>query len=124
MKDAVSTLLKTHGGKTVTISFSTLAALVWLGTEAGYVPVPATRDYVDQVVGEQTKGLDYLVRKELEHDLDVLNYVVACMGDVRQGGALRRLEEQYLEWFEVSYRHKSCEQLERNPTIAAAAAGQ
>jgi hypothetical protein len=119
MKDAVTQLMKEHGGKTMTISFSTVFALLWIGAQYGVVPMPASRAYVDTVVGEKTKGLDYLVRKELEHDLDVLNYSTNCMRNFGQVGALRRLEQQYEEWFEQSYVHRPCEQLERDPQIAA-----
>jgi hypothetical protein len=123
MKDAVNHLMKEHGGKTVTISVGTIVAALWLGADLNLweIPIPASRGYVQAQIAQSTKGLDYLVRKELEHDLDVLNYSTTCMHNASQAGAMRRLEEQYSEWFKERYSHKSCEQLESDPQIAAEA---
>ena len=119
-------ILKKHGGKTVTLGSTAFLLLAWVGqtTEVINVPVPATRAYVDETVGEKTKGLDYLVRKELEHDLDVLHYATNCMRNGLTAGALRRLEEQYVEYFEQRYTHRPCEALELDRTIVQEASAK
>ena len=119
-------LLKKHGGKTVTLGSTAFVLLAWIGqaTEVIELPVPATREYVDEVVGEKTKGLDYLVRKELEHDLDVLNFATVCMRNGLTAGALRRLEEQYQEFFGQRYQHRLCEALELDRSVVQEAAAK
>lgn len=105
----------------MTISAGTLIAFMFVGVEAGVVPIPATQQFVTQAISDATKGLEYLVKKELAHDLDVLRFTTACMRDMRHLGALSRLEQDYIELFREPYEHKSCEELEMDPRVAAEA---
>lgn len=97
------------------MSISTIIALMAIGVQADliYVPVPATREYVDGAIAQSTKGLDYLVRTSLEKDLDALNYLVTCMRQPQHTGALRRIEDEYEELLGERYQHKTCAQLEQ-----------
>ncbi len=112
--------LSNHKGKTVLAVIATVLSLGWSGMEAGIIPRVATENYVNEVKTEmmtqvdvKTKGLDFLVRSALEKDLDAMQYAVECMNQVTQISALRRLEEQYEEFYSEEYRHKSCAQLEQ-----------
>ena len=106
-------MLKTHGRKTVTLSTVIIVGFLgWGGMEVGWIPMPASRAYVDFTVDLHTKGLSYLVEKELALDLDNLK-LQQCDGDVTLGGILFRLEEQFVDLIGRSYVHKSCVQLQQ-----------
>lgn len=111
-------LLKEHGGKTMTGGVLTVALLMWTGMEAGVVPVPASRGYVDQAIITGTKGLDYLVKQAIEADVDLAAYEVQCMNERWKQGQLERLKEQYRELVGAPYADKECSELERRVQTA------
>ena len=103
-------VLKTHGRKTVTLGTVLLVGIVgWGGMEIGWIPVPASREYVNISVAESTKGLSYLVEKELAIDLDNLK-LQECDG-INNTGPLARLEQEFVNLIGRRYVHKSCDTL-------------
>lgn len=109
----LSLLIKEHGGKTMLGSTLTFLLVAWTGMEAGYIPTPASRDYVDQAIATGTKGLDYIVKQAIEADVDLASYEVRCMNERWKQGQLDRLKEQYFELVGEPYSDKNCEELER-----------
>lgn len=91
----------------------TFLLVAWTGMEAGYIPTPASRDYVDQAIATGTKGLDYIVKQAIEADVDLASYEVRCMNERWKQGQLDRLKEQYFELVGEPYSDKNCEELER-----------
>lgn len=101
-------LMEKHGGKTVT--FGTLLVtgmLYWGGASLGIAPLPATQEFVHREIAAATKGLDYLVRKELEEDLIAVQKEV-CMGNASQEGVLLRLELEYFNLLGERYTRLTC----------------
>ena len=102
------TLLVEHGRKTVTVtSIVLLVGLVFGGQQIGWIPVIATTAYVDTVVAESTKGLSYIVEKEITEDLDGLR-LQWCDGNSQLSGAISRLEDEFEELVGKVYVHKTC----------------
>lgn len=112
-KDLLKSLFDEHKGKTVTVSISTLVALLVMGANAGFVPVPATQAYVDAKVTQATKGLPYLVKKEVEADVDLTWYDVICMREFQKQGVLNQMVTQYRDLVGEPYQPKTCEELQQ-----------
>jgi hypothetical protein len=106
-------LLKQHGGKTMAGTVLTFLLVAWTGVEGGWIPVPATRAYVDSAITTGTKGLDYLVKQAVEADVDMVAYEVECMRETWKQSQLNRLKEQYRELTSEEYQNKTCDELER-----------
>lgn len=105
-------LLVEHKGKTMTASAATiLAALVSLAP-SGTPFIPATQAYVDAKVTQATIGLPYLVKSQIEHDVDGQWYLVYCMNRYDMQSALSRLVDQYRDLTGKPYEKKDCGQLE------------
>lgn len=111
--DLAKTLVTEHKGKTMTGGLATMIALIAWGMDAGVVPIPATRDFVEEAISHNTKGLDYLVRQAIEADVDIAAYEVKCMAERWKQGQLERLKEQYEDLVGSAYIEKDCEELER-----------
>jgi hypothetical protein len=106
-------LIKEHGGKTMLGTVLTFVLLGYTGMEAGILPIPATRSYVDQAITTGTKGLDYIVKQAIEADVDVVAYEVTCMRESWKQSQLNRMKDQYRELVGEPYSDKTCEELER-----------
>lgn len=109
-------LIEKHGGKTVT--FTTIAvvmALGWGGMEIGWVPTPASQQFVLEVVADNTKGLNYLVESALKEDLDFLKKQ-QCNG-LAVGGPLGRTEQEFRDLLGRSYVHRQCTDLNADLTV-------
>jgi hypothetical protein len=106
-------LIKQHGGKTMFGSALTFLLVAWTGMEAGWIPTPATRAYVDQAITTGTKGLDYIVKQAIEADVDVVAYEVTCMRETWKQSQLNRLRDQYRDLVGENYPEKNCDELER-----------
>src|SRR5688572_28938742 len=91
----------------------TFLLVAWTGMEAGYIPTPASRSYVDEAIATGTKGLDYLVQQAVEADVDMAAYEVQCMNERWKQGQLQRLKDQYRELVGAPYVDKECTELER-----------
>lgn len=91
----------------------TFLLVAWTGMEAGWIPTPASRDYVDQAIATGTKGLDYIVKQAIEADVDLASYEVMCMREWQKQGQLDRLKGQYYELVGERYADKTCDELER-----------
>lgn len=114
MNELLKSLLAEHKGKTVTVSISTIIAVMYLGSSVGVLslPVPATQAYVDVKVTQATLGLPYLVKKEIERDVDIALFDVQCMRDSSKIGQLERLEREYEKLVGSRYERKDCQELE------------
>ena len=108
-------LLTKHGAKAVTLSTVIIVGMLgWGGMEIGWIPTPASQQFVLEVVAENTKGLNYLVEKELRKDLDFLKKQ-QCNG-LAVGGPLGRTEQEFRDLLGRSYAHRQCSDLNADPT--------
>ena len=109
-------LLTKHGGKTVTLSALAIVGVIgWGGMEIGWIPTPASQQFVLEVVADNTKGLNYLVERELKQDLDFLKKQ-QCNG-LPVGGPLSRTEEEFRDLLGRSYVHRQCTDLNADPAV-------